>query len=99
MRPDRLAGNLGVGGLDAEEDEIGAGDGGRIVCRGEFNPVQPVGALDDEPLAPDRLDMHRPRDQRHLMSGPRQHAAEIAADRPGAHDHDAHGDPPDELPR
>ena len=38
-----------------------------------------------QPVANDRLDVLRPSDERHVVPGTREHAAEVAADRAGTH--------------
>src|SRR5262249_31458735 len=79
---------LGVGRLDAEQDEPGAGDASGIGRRRQgYAPIE-INALELQSVTRNRICQRAPPDQLDAGAGAGQHRAEIAADRTGAH----HGD-------
>src|SRR5262249_33644940 len=70
------------------------------VERGRVNEKLPLGALEVQPLPPDRLDVLRPGvDQGDVLTGPRQVTADVAADRAGAHERDSLAHAPSSFER
>jgi hypothetical protein len=88
MRCDCLCGGGAVGRLDAKQHQVGTGDARRIGRRRDRVPPAERAALQHEAVTHDRLHQRGPANQPHARAGARQHGAEIAADRTGAH----HGD-------
>ena len=78
-----------VGRLHAHEHDLRIAHVRDVGRRAHPDRLASIGPLDDEPVAPDRLDVRRAADQRHRHAGAREHAAVVAADRAGAEYRDA----------
>ena len=86
----RAAGLFGIGRLDAEQHEVGRGEGG-CVGRG-FRGQVALEALhvQQQAMRVDGVDMRLPADEGDVMPGPQQQAAIVASDGSGADDRDLH---------
>ncbi len=88
VRLDLCAGGFGIGGLDAEQDEVRALDGTGVRAGRDPHVLVEGPGFHAQAVAGNGVHVLRPRDQHDVMAGAGQHAAEVAADGACAH----HGD-------
>jgi hypothetical protein len=79
-----------VGGLDAEQHQLGASHGADFRAGLDRHMRLEGLRIEQQAVAADRLDVLRPADQHHRMAGTRQHAAVIATHRARTHDCNLH---------
>jgi hypothetical protein len=90
QRSDRGRGNLGIVELDREDHEIDRPDASRVVgCLGRSNGDVAARAADPEAMLRNRPEMGAPRDERDVLAGRGEAAADVGADPAAAHDRDA----------
>ena len=70
----------GISRFDAEQDEVGAGDGGRIGGSLQRYAAVKMHTIEIQPIAPDGVHMGGASHECDGHAGTRQHAAEVASD-------------------
>ena len=85
IRPDLVTRTFGIARFHAEEHELRSFNGGGITIRLDaYVFIEGLG-VHVQPVAGDCLNVLRTCDERHVVPGTGEHAAEIAADRTGTH--------------
>ena len=86
VRRDLARDRIGIGGLDAEEHEVGVAHCVEPGRRGDAQRLGATGHLQLQATRLDRLDVRRTRDQRDRVARAREHRAKKTADGAGADD-------------
>src|SRR6185369_5510739 len=75
--------------------EVVAAEGGRVIPRGDAgDPAASVGLGDPEVAGPEGLEVLAPREELHVVAGPREHRAVVAPHSTCPEDRDPHGPAP-----